>query len=244
VTATVLLGWALIADGLLLVAILVLLVAVRVWFVLRGQRRTIEAQQFAPGGLTEIISAHLPLALRTNVASEEIPLLRQVIERKVQHCRHAVLASAAVAILLAPIAGIITWSQVGRAEAERISARLPPELDVRKIARGTWGWKYNSLYSCANNPHTIVFSDGDRKMSIRFKDPIWTGSTETRGPDYDVIGSRRNELVLSIVDDVVKENQSKKPVEWSLVFRDQNVYYFRRSDTPTKTTGDIVRCSK
>ena len=81
-------------------------------------------------------------------------------------------------------------------------------------------------------------------MSIRFKKPVWTGSQEISGYDYNVIGTRRNELVLSLINSQIKVNPSGTPIEWLLVFKDRNTYYFRRSDQATQTTGDIVRCPK
>jgi hypothetical protein len=235
-------SWAGLADSLFFIAFLTLAAAAACWRVLRGHQRTIDAQRFQPGGLTHIISRHLPPALRTNVASEEIPLVKQAIERKVRLCRHLVLSSAGIAIVLAPAAGFITWRQIEKAQARAITAQLPPEVDVLSAAGGTWGWKYGVLQSCDKNPHTIVLSDGHRKLSIRYKEPTWAGSREITGYEGTVIGIRRNELVVSLLDAQTTIDRTGKPVEWTFVFKDQNTYYVRRSDAPTTSTGDIGRC--
>jgi len=75
-------GWTAVVNVLLLVALLALTLSLRQKFLLAKHRRIIEGQGHTPGGLTDIISLHLPPSLRTNIASDELPLLKTAIERK------------------------------------------------------------------------------------------------------------------------------------------------------------------
>jgi hypothetical protein len=242
---TVILGsWGGVACILLALALLALMVAVGQWHVLRGHSRKIDVQGSRPGALTNIIMAHLPKELRTNIASEEIPRLKEAIGRKSRRYQRAALAAGIIAIVLAPAAWIATNRMLKNAEARRIEALLPPKVDVLNVASGTWGWKYDALVSCAANPHKINLFDDRHRMSIRFATPVESKSNEGQDYEAEVIGVRRNELVLSLLPPLNQKDQFGRPVEWTFVFRNPNTYYIKRSDAPVKSTGDIVRCPK
>ncbi len=107
---------------------------------------------------------------------------------------------------------------------------------------GTWGWKFNALLSCKDNPHTIKLSDDKRTLTIRFHNPIPTQSGDVDGYDYAVVRTEPNELVLRLLSAPDQKDAMGRPLEWAMHFEDKNTYYLKRSDVLTQDTGKIIRC--
>ena len=240
--AAAFIGWPGLSGAFLLFAIVLLVLSARRLLALRAQRRILEAQQLTPGNLTTIVARHLPPRLRTNVASEEIPLVKRAIQEKYVFWRKAIISSAAATMLLAPAVGILAWHAIREAEARKALAELPPAVDVLAVVRGTWGWKYSALESCEKNPHTITLIDGQKSIAIRFKEPFWNGARSISGYAGEVTGTGRNELLLSLASIRADTGKPEDTEKLSFVFKDPNTYAVKRGNTPRGVTGDIVRC--
>ena len=240
----VFIGWADVASGLLIVAVLAILPLAGVLAVLRNDRRSIEAaERLENVDLTALAQRHLPPALWTQTANQEIPLLKAAVRRKMRIYRRMIAGCGLMAVLTAPAAGFIHHRSPPEVRATDMAARRPAPVQVLKAVDGTWGWKHDAMLSCERNPMMIRLFDNGRKMSSRFREPVWIGSEQTNGYDYDVTGTRGNELLLHL-SGAPAEDSFGRPLEWALVFADEDNFHLRRSDRTTDITSDMVRCRK
>jgi hypothetical protein len=218
-------------------------------FMLLSLRRDVgtirDAEALKTVDLSSVIAAHVPLEQRTNVPEDEIRLAKAVVNRRLRSTGISLSASTAVLLVLVGASTWIVARQRGPAFTGTRGTSVgiaPPTVDALKAVSGTWGWKYNAILSCKENPHTIMLSNDQRHVSLRFKTPRPNRSGQITGYDYDVIRSEPSELVLSLSDAPARKDAMGHPLAWSMHFDDANSYYLKRSDVSTKDTGVIVRC--
>jgi hypothetical protein len=231
-------------------AALIAAAAVAIWgfmlISLRRDSRVIrDAEELKSVDLSSVIAAHVPLARRTNDPAEEIRLAKESMGRRLRSTRMTLSGSAAALLVLA---GANVWLHARHEGPVFLGTRgtsvgvAPPTVDALKAVAGTWGWKYNALLSCKENPHTITLSGDRQHVTLRFRSPLPTRSGNVQGYDYDVVGAKPSELDLSLTDSPVRQDSMGHPLAWAMHFEDANSYYLKRSDVVTKDTGVIVRC--
>ena len=240
---------AAVLGGLALLAAIV--VAIWLYLTIRLNRHAgviADAEQLKSVDLSAVITAHVPLDQRTNDPDEEIALAKREIARKQRSTRTTLIASACMLVLLLGANGVLhVWFAPARARLTRQTSVgvAPAPVDPMLALPGTWGWKFNALLSCKENPHTITLSSDRKRVSIRFKTPL---PSRNNGPpidgyDYTVVRSEPSELVLRLDDAAERKDAMGRPLEWSIHFEDKNTYFLKRSDVATQDTGSIVRCN-
>jgi hypothetical protein len=189
--------------------------------------------------ITVVVKRHVPGYLQSQKSSDEIPIAKEGISRKFPRWTSVAILFCAVTLF----AGTVSWTLIDRNRqaiaAARIAAQAPPPVNALQAITGVWGSKYDSQLSCAQNPHTISLVKGDRELSIRFAKPVWDSTKTIDGVEYTIIGSEPNKLVLS--QDSPGDSFAK-PLRWYVRFADMDTYEIRRSDRPSKTSGDFIRC--
>jgi hypothetical protein len=232
-------------------AIVLALIVVALTFVLAGLRRdarTIrDAQELRSVDLSRVISSHVPMAQRTNFPEQEIVLAEASVTRKRRSFGRALQLSALLLVVsIGANVGWHGWLKPGPAatgrRADATSPVPPPVVDPIAAVAGTWGWKFNALLSCKENPHTIKLSDDRHTLSIHFHTPLPTPSGNADGYDYDIVRIEPNELVLKLLAAPDRTDAMGRPLEWAIHFEDKNTYYLKRSDAVTQDTGAIIRC--
>ncbi len=139
------------------------------------------------------------------------------------------------------LAGWHGWLKPGPAatgrQADATSPVPPPLVDPIAAVGGTWGWKFNALLSCKENPHTIKLSDDRHTLSIHFHTPLPTPSGNADGYEYDIVRIEPNELVLALLaaPDFESPDAMGRPLEWAIHFEDKNAYYLPSAATRRHT---------
>jgi hypothetical protein len=232
-------------------AVLMALILVALTFILAGLRRdgrTIrDAEELKTVDLSRVISSHVPMAQRTNFPEQEIVLAKESVTRKRRSFGRAFQVSAV--LFLIAIGANVGWhgwlkpkpAATGR-RADATSPVPPPVVDPIAAVAGTWGWKFNALLSCKENPHTITLSQDQHTLSIRFHTALPTPAGDVDGYDYDIVRIEPNELVLRLLSAPGRRDSMGRPLEWAIHFEDKNTYYLKRSDVVTQDTGEIIRC--
>ena len=189
---------------------------------------------------TSIVKRHVPGQLQSNKPSEEFPIVRDSIARKFPRWMAVVILFSVVTAT----GGTVSWISIDRNRQAIAAARLaeqgPPPVDALKAITGVWGWRDDFQQSCSQNPHRIS-TDGNKSLSIKFAKPVWDSNKEVSIFDYTVVAVEPNKLVLSLVSGI-QSDSSGRSLRWLIGFSNEDTYDFRRSDRPTETTGDIIRC--
>jgi len=241
-----LLNVALIGGAVVMALIVVALALIQAG--LRRDARVIrDAEELKTVDLSRVISSHVPMAQRTNFPEEEIVLAKDSVTRKRAALGRALTASVALLVIL--VCANVGWhvwlkpkpAATGR-RADATSPVPPPPVDPIAAVSGSWGWKFNALLSCKENPHTIKLSDDKHTLSIRFTKPLPTPNGNVDGYDYEIIRTEPNELVLRLLSAPDRKDSMGRPLEWAIHFEDKNSYYLKRSDVVTQDTGKIIRC--
>ncbi|MBS0639816.1 MAG: hypothetical protein U1E70_17745 [Acetobacteraceae bacterium] len=236
--------------GLIGLAVLLLVIVLAYALIQRRLRKDAriiqDAEELKSVDLSMVITSHVPMEQRTNNPAEEIALAKDAVARRLQGVKRGLQVSAALFVVLA---AADLWLFYPRPEVVAPTLRqtnvgvAPPTVDALAAATGRWGWRFNALLSCQENPHTISLSADKRRLSVRFKTAIQGRNGLITGYDYDIVQVAPNELVLKLVDASNRTDSIGKPIEWKIHFEDQNTYYLRRSDVATQDTGIITRCT-
>lgn len=236
--------------GLIGLAVLLLLVVLAYALIQRRLRKDAriiqDAEELKPVDLSMVITSHVPMEQRTNNPAEEIAIAKAAVARRMISVRRGLQIAS---VLFVVVAAADAWLYYPRTEVIPVTLRqtnvgvAPPTVDALSAAIGRWGWRFNSLLSCQENPHTISLSGDRRKLSLRFKTPLQGKTGPITGYDYEIVLVSPNELVLKLVDAPNRTDSVGKPLEWKIHFEDANTYYLRRSDVATQDTGIIARCS-
>jgi len=235
------------AGGAVVMALIIVALGLVIAGLRRDARTIREAEELKSVDLSRVISSHVPMAQRTNFPEQEIVLVKEALARKRRSFGRAVQVSTV--LLVALIGANIGWHgwlkpkpvSTGR-RADATSPVPPPPVDPIAAVDGSWGWKFNALLSCKENPHTIKLSNDKHTLTIRFQKPLPTPNGDVEGYDYDVVRTEPNELVLHLQSAPGLKDSMGRPLEWAIHFEDKSTYYLKRSDVVTQDTGKIIRC--
>lgn len=196
--------------------------------------------------LSAVITAHVPVGQRTQNPQQEIAAAKEIIARKGrQNVRRLLISSAALAVIIgANMVLDLRETQPPPGTRGASVGIVPPTVDALAAAAGKWGWKFNALMSCTENPHTIFISPDRHKLSIRFAKSLTMRGETVPGYDLDILGSRPNELILRQAGATPEKDAEGRPVEWIMHFDDQNTYVMKRSVFGVTPSGQIGRCAE
>ncbi|MFL5254519.1 MAG: hypothetical protein ACJ8AI_16795 [Rhodopila sp.] len=229
-----------------LVALFILVRAFILFRLQRDARMLRDAEERKSVDLSALIVAHVPPGRRTNNPDEEIRFAVDAVAAKLASGRRTLAVSAGLLIVL--VAGTGAYAVLGKPGRPPVVRRSTTgaeiaAIDALKALPGTWGWKYNALLSCKENPHTIVLSSDKKELTIRFRTPLPTDQGPVPGYDYEIVRAGPSELVLRLRGESLQSDMMGRPLEWSMHMDDRNTYYLKRSDVATQDTGLIARCS-
>ena len=183
---------AVLAGSAIVMALIVTALSLILMGLRRDARTVRDAQELKTVDLSSVISSHVPMADRTNFPEQEIVLAEQSIARRRRSFGRAFQLSAV--LLVVAIGANVGWhgwlkpkpAATGR-RADATSAVPPPVVDPIAAVAGTWGWKFNALLSCKENPHTIKLSDDRHTLSVHFRTPLPDQSDSVDGYTYDIV---------------------------------------------------------
>lgn len=235
-------GLAAAALALTVVFVVGTAVAVTMLIRLRSDMKRLEAaERFEPVDASYLVMKHVPAALRTGLLSNELPIVRERVGRKIVTRNRIAAGLAALAIVVGVLGYFAVRHSIMVADAELASSG-DLSAEVMKLIQGVWGWKYDFERSCSRNPHTITVSDGGDKLVLTFQKPYWSGRQEIQTREFKILTRNKRGLTLALAGERVRVDPFGQPIVWNFVFLDRDTYSAKRSDAPQVTTGDIIRC--
>jgi hypothetical protein len=193
--------------------------------------------------LQYLMKKHVPLDLRTERLTDELPIAKESIAHRLRYWRR----------ILAGLAALVVITGAPTAYGVRLlltSARMPDkavvalDIDPAAAIRGVWGAKFDFERSCSQNPHTIAIADGGHRLTYTYKKPLNAqGPAPFNKMDFDVVGRKGNTLILAYPSPEDQRNERGELIRIQIVFDDNNTYHLMRSDRPMALPGAIVRCT-
>lgn len=114
-------------------------------------------------------------------------------------------------------------------------------LRFQDIANGVWGMDIEGV-TCAENPHTIQFSEDGRKMSLRY-----AKGNDGAAPSefsYEVLSEGPGFARMTLVGEE-RTTAEGQQVVWDLVLLTANQYCWHRTDwQPDGCTKPATRCQE
>jgi len=229
------------ATGVALLALVITVLAALILWRLRKDRLTLRAaERLEAVDITSVVKRHVPSHLQSQKSGDELPIARESIARKSPRWMKVVALSGIVTLGAGAASSILIDRNMKLIAAARLSAQAPAPVNALRAISGVWGWKYEFLQSCSQNPHTISVGEGNKELSIQFAKPVWDGTQEVTNRVYTIIEVEPNKLVLGPTQSPQGDGLHQ-PDRWFFVFSDEDTYRIARSGV-TWTTGDIVRC--
>jgi hypothetical protein len=230
------------ATGLTLLALgLAIFGAFVIWRLRKDQRSLEAAERLEAIDMNTIVKRYVPSHLQSNEPAKEFAIVRQDINRKFTRWVVVTTLSGIVALSV----GTLSWVLINKNGHSVAAAQLADQgarpVNALEAITGVWGWKYDFLISCAQNPHTISVTADKKRLSMRYAKPIQGISGRASYFAYAIVGVEPNRLTLAVTPDY-SQSDNHQALMWYLVFNDQNTYRISRSDWP-QWTGDIVRCN-
>ncbi|MEJ0018182.1 MAG: hypothetical protein WDN25_16785 [Acetobacteraceae bacterium] len=133
-------------------------------------------------------------------------------------------------------AAFFTYRNVQAMAANVPPPRVPANLDVLKVIPGVWGWKFDFMQSCTENPQTITVSSNRQRVAVRYAKPIWNGSKSVDLIEFEVVTTSPDTLVLG----VPAQGGATSRARVTLRFDDADNYDLKRSDMALPMA--VVRC--
>ena len=227
-------GWVLLVTLLTLAG--ALLSVMSLWR-LRNHYRTAEAaERLEAVDLSSIVRKYVPGELWSQKASEEIPLIKQIIGLRWQRWKRMAIAFGALALCSAAATSYLIRRHPETFRFNAPAAQGLPTFDVLKAVQGAWGWRADALQSCADNPQTISLSPDGKTLSVDYAKPYWNRLHF----EYAVVSSRSNQLVLQSLNSA--PSGKLDPPTMTINFQDPNTFLLTRTDQPLATPGAIERC--
>jgi hypothetical protein len=227
-------GWVLLVTLLTLAGALLSIVSL--WR-LRNHYRTAEAaERLEAVDLSSIVRKYVPGELWSQKASEEIPLIKQIIGLRWQRWKRMAIAFGALALCSAAATSYLIHRHPETFRLSEPATQGLPTFDVLKAVQGAWGWRADALQSCADNPQTISLSPDGKTLSVDYAKPYWN----RRHFEYAVVSSRSNQLVLQSLNSA--PSGKLDPPTMTITFQDPNTFLLTRTDQPLATPGAIERC--
>jgi hypothetical protein len=195
--------------------------------------------------LQYLMKKHVPLDLRTEMPTTELPIAKQNIARLLRLWKRIFAVTTALCVVggILVTIGIRHELASARIEAARRAAAPPkraasvnPMVDIV----GTWGTPYDFAWSCSQNPRTIRLLDEGRRLVITFDKP--SDGTAPRTFELLVVGTQKNEIILTKPDEGHQTDRQGLPWQAKIVLDDKNTYHQTRNDQPTAVFDIVARC--
>lgn len=134
---------------------------------------------------------------------------------------------------------VVAWTLFA---ATAVCSESPPEaerLSFSEIASGTWGFDAAGA-GCDDNPHTIVFSKDEPKMTLRYASAKADNTSDTFV--YEIIGEGPGYMRMRLIGEE-RTTDSGEPAVWDLVLLSGDSYCWHRADwKPGACTKPAKRC--
>jgi hypothetical protein len=237
---TVWITLALVGGGLaLLGSVATIWAAATLWRLQRDHRTLQAAEQLVDVDLTTVITRYVPLALRSNAPDEEIALAGDRIDTQWRRCKTVVICSAVIAVCAAGASG---FSIERNPRVTNASREAPQIIEIVARISGVWGMPHDATRSCLANPTTIGLEMNQTVLSTHFPKPLWNGDAMVGGVDYYIVGTEHNTFILVLLKGGMPVDPTLEPVQWFLVFDDDDAFHMWRNDGPVETFGQFARC--
>jgi hypothetical protein len=217
-----------------------ILAAARLWRLWADHRVIEAAERFEAVNLTSVVKRHVPPALQSQRAAEEMAIAKQIIASRWPRWKRTALISGIVMLCGATAAAYSIHRDMKAATAAQMTVKPALNLDALKDIQGVWGWRADSLQSCSENPQTISVAPDRKTLSIRYAKPFHSGSRTITSVDLDIISAAPDMLVLSRSGPA----EAGKPPPPQVYFRfiDANAFTLSNSNDQTGSSGTIARC--
>ena len=187
--------------------------------------------------LQYLIKKHVPLDLRTEIPTSELPIAKQNIARLLRLWKRIVAASSALCIVGVTLVmvGIRHELSSSRIEEARRAAAPPKRAaSINPMADivGTWGTPYDFAKSCSQNPHMMRLLDEGRRIAVTFDKP--PSAAIPQSFEWLVVGTQKNEIILST------PNEPRMGLK--IILDDKDTYHMTRSDRPMAIFEIVARC--
>lgn len=183
--------------------------------------------------LQYLMKKHVPLDLRTEMPTTELPIAKQNIARLLRLWKRVIAASTALCVVGAIPATVGIRHELSSRRVEAASKRVASVNPLADIV-GTWGTPYDFAYSCSQNPHTMRLLDEGRRIVATFDKP--PGAAIPQSFEWLVAGTQKNEIILSV------PNEPRRRLNF--ILDDKDTYHITRSDKPLATFDTAVRCPR
>jgi hypothetical protein len=209
---------------------------------LRRDAKVVEAaESFEPVDLSAVVRRYVPAEDQTNVAQDEIAIIKQVVVARRSRLKR-VAGGLGLVLVCGAIATVFSADRYLETPATARSATQPQStLDVLKVLQGgVWGWRADFLESCAENPQTIQVAPDRRTLTMHFAKPYKQGSEAITDMTFDVVSVEHNKLVLLRTDPAAFT--VGKPTQVDVLFLDENTMIWSPSHGAMVSSGTIERC--
>jgi hypothetical protein len=187
--------------------------------------------------LQYLMKKHVPLDLRTEMPTTELPIAKKNIARLLRVWKPIIAASTALCIVGVILVAVCIRHDLSSSQIEAARrAAAPPKRAalVNPMADivGTWGTPYDFAKSCSQNPHTMRLLDEGRRIAVTFDKP--PSAAIPQSFEWLVVGTQKNEIILSV--------PNEPRIELKLILDDKDTYHMTRSDRPMAIFEIVARC--
>jgi hypothetical protein len=208
---------------------------------LRRDARTAEAaESFEAVDLTTVVKRYVPVEHQTNVARQEIALVKQAIVARRPRLKWRAAVFGIILVCGAAATVLSANRYLATTAAARLATKSRPNLEVLKYIQGVWGSRVNFLESCSENPQTIQVAPDRKTLTVRLAKPYKRDSETLTELNFDVLSVKPNMLVLLWADPPTSVG---KPFRVDVVFVDVNTISVSPSNGAMESSGAIERCA-
>jgi hypothetical protein len=233
-------AWSGIAGGALVATLLALtgtLLSLAALWRLRSDYRVAEAAERSEAvRLSALVLKYVPVALRSRKTSEELPIVKQVIDLRLTRWKWLAIVLGALLLVSGTTAAYFTRRNLELLATVRPVVQAQANFDVSKTLPGVWGWRADFRQSCSENPQTITVSPDGKTVFLDYAKQF----RSQLHYEFEVVSVRPNVIVLKSVQ--APTATTSQPAVLTINFQDANSFLLTSSVQPAAAYGVIERC--